>query len=44
MMIEHRPFLALGAIRSDSLGPLYVWNDDEFATHAGSGLHAHRTH
>lgn len=60
-MIEHRPFLALGAIRRDwlsarlhfrvgecghlshaPLGPLYVWNDDEFAPHSGFGLHAHR--
>ncbi|WP_109476821.1 pirin family protein [Paraburkholderia sp. C35] len=60
-MIEHRPFLSLGAIRRDwldarlhfrvgetghaghaPLGPLHVWNDDEFAPHSGFGLHAHR--
>ncbi|KVZ51284.1 pirin [Burkholderia ubonensis] len=60
-MMEHRPFLALGAIRrggvdvrqhfraGDSghadyapLGPLYIWNDVEFARHSGLGLHAHR--
>lgn len=60
-MIEHRPFLVLGAIRRDwldarlhfrvdgsgraehtPLGPLYVWNDDEFAPRSGFGLHAHR--
>ncbi|MPV71649.1 pirin family protein [Burkholderia sp. BE17] len=60
-MMEHRPFLALGAIRrgcvdvrqhfraGDSghadhapLGPLYMWNDVEFAPHSGLGPHAHR--
>lgn len=60
-MIEHRPFVSLGALRRDwldarlhfrvgdtgraehtRLGPLYVWNDDEFAPHSGFGLHAHR--
>ena len=61
ILIEHRPFFSLGAIRRDwldarlhfrfgetgraghaPLGPLYVWNDDEFAPHSGFGLHAHR--
>lgn len=60
-MIEHRPFLALGAIRRGGVdarqhfrmgesgladhaqrGPLYVWNDVEFAPHSGHGPHAHR--
>ncbi|WP_321939423.1 pirin family protein [Paraburkholderia sp. J8-2] len=61
-MIEHCPFLTLGAIKSDwldarlhfrvgetgraghtPLGPLYVWNDDEFAPRSGFGMHAHRS-
>jgi quercetin 2,3-dioxygenase len=61
IMIEHRPFHSLGAIRRNwldarlhfrvgetgrpdhiPLGPLHVWNDDEFAPHSGFGLHAHR--
>jgi redox-sensitive bicupin YhaK (pirin superfamily) len=61
IMIEHRPFHSLGAIRRDwldarlhfgvgvsgradhpPLGPLYVWNDDEFAPRSGFGLHVHR--
>lgn len=60
-MIEHRPFLSLGAISNHwlkarlhfrhgdigrashtPLGPLFIWNDDEFAPHSGFDLHGHR--
>jgi len=32
----------IGRPEHGPLGPLHVWNDDEFAPHAGFGLHAHR--
>ncbi|NIE62654.1 pirin family protein [Burkholderia sp. Ax-1719] len=31
-----------GRAEHTPLGPLYVWNDDEFAPRSGFGLHAHR--
>jgi hypothetical protein len=32
-----------GRAEHTPLGPLYVWNDDEFAPHSGFGLHVHRS-
>jgi quercetin 2,3-dioxygenase len=32
----------IGRAEHMPLGPLYVWNDDEFAPRSGFGLHAHR--
>ncbi|WP_321903475.1 pirin family protein [Paraburkholderia tropica] len=32
----------IGRAEHAPLGPLHVWNDDEFAPHSGFGLHAHR--
>lgn len=32
----------LGQVEHRPMGPLVVWNDDEFAPHSGFGLHPHR--
>ncbi|KAF1029138.1 MAG: Quercetin 2,3-dioxygenase [Burkholderia plantarii] len=43
--LSARLHLSVGTLGRDThraLGPLVVWNDDEFAPHSGFGLHPHR--